>query len=205
TRVETCGRWSLAWRDSPQPISNAAVPASTAIAAPLAPPRRIRGLNLTEGEGDDLGRNAIFTYGDRRARLRLAAQNRQADRPEGGGEGGAADPAHLLLADDEALARPRRAAESQPPQVAVGLALVVEAGDRLLADVAALGEADRLLDDAGLGGHRLGPHLGPEPGPAGLDPQDLRRLGGDLDGAGVEQRFTDAVALGRRDDQADAL
>src|SRR6188472_1293210 len=205
TRVETWGRWSLAWRDSPQPASSAAVPTSATIAAALAPPRPIRGLNLTEGEGDDFSRNAIFTYGDRRAGLRLAAQDRQADRPEGGGEGGAADRPDLLLAEDEALARLRRAAESQSPQVAVGLALVVEAGDRLLTDVAALGEADRLLDDPGLGGHRLGPHLGSEAGTAGLDSHDLRRLGGDLDGAGVEQRRVDAVALGNGDDQVDAV
>ena len=71
-----------------------------------------------------------------------------------------------------------RGLEAQPAQVAVGLALVVEAGDRLLADVAALGEADGALVDAGLLGDRGRRHLAPEARAAGLHPEDLgRRLG----------------------------
>ena len=49
------------------------------------------------------------------------------------------------LAEQQLLARGRRLGQAQPAQVAVGLALVVQARDRLLADVAALREAHRAL------------------------------------------------------------
>ncbi len=52
----------------------------------------------------------------------------------------------------------------------------VQPGDRLLADVAALGEADGLLDDAGLGGHHRVVHVVVQTRDAGLDPDDLGRL-----------------------------
>src|SRR5215207_2298405 len=120
TRVEPEGRCLLAWRDSPQPSSRTVAPMSPAIAAALALPRPTA-LNLTEGEGDNFGRNAIFTYGHGRARLRLAPQDRQADRAEGGGDGGAADRPDLLLARPQDLSGPRRSAQAQAPQVAVGL------------------------------------------------------------------------------------
>ena len=64
--------------------------------------------------------------------------------------------------------------------MAVRLAPVVEARDRLLADVAALAEADGALVDPGLLRDRLGRHLAPEPRPAGLHP-------GDLGGGGVDR------------------
>ena len=144
-RVETLGRCSLGWsriRRSPRPArSRRSAPAT---AAALALPRPIAGLNLAEGQVDDLGRNAIFTYGELGAGLGLAAQDRQADRPQGGGDGrcrrAGRPPSRPARS---AVAGPRRGAQPQASQVAVGLALVVEAGDRLLADVAALGEADR--------------------------------------------------------------
>jgi hypothetical protein len=71
----------------------------------------------------------------------------------------------------------------------------VEAGDRLLADVTALGEADGVLDDGGLGGHRGGVHLGTEAGDTGLDPDDLDRRGTDLDRAGIGEGDEQAVAI----------
>ena len=81
-----------------------------------------------------------------------------------------------------------RGLEPQAAQVAVRLALVVEAGDRLLADVAALGEADGALVDAGLLGDRRRRHLAPEARAAGLHPQDLGRRLGDVHGsAGCQQ------------------
>src|SRR5207245_2357788 len=103
-----------------------------------------------EGQVDHASRNAIFTCGELGARLRLAAQDRQGDRAVEGGDAAAADSAGLLLAKRERRAGRCRGAEPQAAQAAVGLALVVEAGDGLLADVAALAEADRGLDDAGL-------------------------------------------------------
>ena len=82
--------------------------------------------------------------------LGLAAQDRERDRAVGGGEDGGADRAELAVAERDRVAGGRRRLEPQAAQVAVGLALVVQAGDRLLADVAALGEADRALVDPGL-------------------------------------------------------
>ena len=46
--------------------------------------------------------------------------------------------------------RPGERGEPQAAEVAIGLALVVQARDGLLADVAALGEADGALVEAGL-------------------------------------------------------
>ena len=60
--------------------------------------------------------------------------------------------------------------------MAIRLAPVVQAGDRLLADVAALREAHGAVVDAGLLGHRLRVHVVAEPRPAGLDPDALGGL-----------------------------
>src|SRR5205085_1836082 len=69
-----------------------------------------------------------------------------------------ADRSQLPIAEPHRLAGRRRRRQAQPAQVAVRLALVVQAGDRLLADVAALGEAHRALVDPGLlGDRRRGP------------------------------------------------
>ena len=103
--------------------------------------------------------------------------------------------ADLLLAQSELGSGLGRGAQLEPPQVAVRPALVVEAGDRLLADVAALGEADRGIDDPGLGRHRLGAHLGAEPRGSGLDPDDLDCVLADLDGAGRRGRARAAVGV----------
>src|SRR5260221_11902097 len=103
--------------------------------------------NLTEGQVDHASRNAIFTYGELGPGLCLAAQDRQPDRPERGGDGGAAEPPDLLLAEPQRCTRLCRGAQPQPAQVAVGAALVMEAGGRLPARVAALCEADRGRDD----------------------------------------------------------
>jgi hypothetical protein len=53
-------------------------------------PENHLGGNLAEGEGDNFSRNAIFTYGELGAGLRLAADDGQPDRPEGGGDDRAA-------------------------------------------------------------------------------------------------------------------
>ena len=66
------------------------------------------------------------------------------------------------------------AVETQPAKVAVRLAPVVEAGHRLLADVAALREADGAVVDSGLLGDRRGGHLAAEPRTPRLHAQDLR-------------------------------
>ena len=60
--------------------------------------------------------------------------------------------------------------------MAVRLASVMQAGHRLLPDVAALGEADGALVDSRLLGHRLGIHVIAEPWPPGLDANALGRL-----------------------------
>src|SRR5207253_5871220 len=70
--------------------------------------------------------------------------------------------------------------QPQPAQVAVGLALVEKARDSLLADVAALREADRALVDAGLLRNHIVAELESEPRAPGLDAEDLSRLGGHL-------------------------
>ena len=119
--------------------------------------------------------------------------------PRAGETAGAAEPCRPRFSPSRSAAPGSAGAlSSQPAQVAVRPALVVEAGDRLLADVAALGEADRALDDPGLGGHRLGAHLGAEARGAGLDPEDLGGLLADLDGAGVERARGRRVARRRR-------
>ena len=85
------------------------------------------------------------------ARLGLAAHQRQRDRAEPGRVDDRADPPDLALAERAAASPARRPArEAQPAQVAVRLALVVQARDGLLADVAALREAHRALVEAGL-------------------------------------------------------
>ena len=99
----------------------------------------------------------------------------------------------------------RGRAQTQAAQPPVRLAAVVKAGDGLLADVAALLEVDRPLDDPGLGGHRLRPHVKAEARPPRLHPDDLRRLLADRRGSGCNElllkRF-DCVGAG---DQVEAL
>ncbi len=85
------------------------------------------------------------------------------------------------LARRAAAPSPRSAGsrQAQAAQVAVRLALVVQPGDGLLADVAALREAHGALVDAGLLGDRVAVHVEAEARPAGLDPQALGGLLGD--------------------------
>ena len=73
--------------------------------------------------------------------------------------------------------------------MAVRLAPVVQPGDRLLADVAALGEADRALVDPGLLGDRRRRHLAAEARPARLDPDDLGGRLVDRLGAARDERL----------------
>src|SRR3954451_853997 len=141
------------------------------------PPRYLSrvpsGRNLAERQVDNLCRNAIFTYGQLVARLRLPPHDRQRDRAVRRGHAEAAHRADLLLAQAQGVSGRHRAGEAEAAQAPVRAPAVVEAGDGLLADVAALGEADGGVDDAGLGGHRRRAHLGAEAGPAALDADDL--------------------------------
>ena len=112
-----------------------------------------------------------------------------------------------LLAEPDLGAAIRRLGQPQAAQVAVRLAPVMKARDRLLAHVAPLGEAHGALVDAGLLRHRVGVHVEAEPRPAGLDAHALRRLlrdGLDVEGrAGLadhvhaeQRRDVDAVLAG---------
>ena len=85
------------------------------------------------------------------------------------------------------------------------MAPVVHAGDRLLADVAALREAHRALHDPGLAGQVLLAHVDAVARPAALDAHDLGRLGADRLGARVQRaRSARRRAASRRDQQVDA-
>ena len=85
---------------------------------------------------------------------RLAADERQRDRPEPGET--TALPTRPTAARRSRARRPAAtgAAQPQPPQLTVRLAAVVQPRDRLLADVAALRERHRALVEPGL----LGDH-----------------------------------------------
>src|SRR3954454_17466257 len=122
---------------------------------------------LRERQLDDLSGRAL-TDGELLADLCLTPDDRQRDRAVGGGEAGGADGADLPLAEAQGIAGRGEFTEAKPAKGSVRLAAVVEAGHRLLADVAPLLEVDGALDDAGLRGHVLGAHVEPEPRPAGL-------------------------------------
>ena len=99
-------------------------------------------------------------------------------RAAGGGE--TAVPTLPTSRSPSSTASPGGAArvEAQAAQVPVRLALVVEARDGLLADVAALGEADgALVDPRLLAASSRCRISAPRRGPAGLDPEDLGGLG----------------------------
>ena len=131
------------------------------------------------------------------AGLGLAADDRERDRAERGGEDRGPDRAHDLLARARSRRRREGPRRAQAAQVAVRLALVVQAGDRLLADVAALGEADGALVDARLLRDRLRRHLAPEARTALLDPDDLGGLGAHRgDAGGLEGGGKGAAAAG---------
>ena len=74
-----------------------------------------------------------------------------------------------------------RRRQAQPAQMAVGLALVEQPRDGLLADVAALGEAHRALVQRGLLRDRRVVHVQAEARAPGLDAQDLGGRLGDRD------------------------
>ena len=80
---------------------------------------------------------------------------------------------------------------------------VVQPGDRLLADVAALGEGDRLLDDPGLGREHGRVDLGAEARDAGLDAGDLVGLGADRARAGRDQLAPERRHVARRAEHVD--
>jgi hypothetical protein len=114
TRLATCGRGLLVWLSVPQPAATSASAPTAPATANLALPRPIA-RNLAEGQVDDARRNAIFTYGELGPGLGLAPQDRQADRPEGGGDDGAAELADLLLTQGQGRARRRRSTQPQSP------------------------------------------------------------------------------------------
>src|SRR3954454_11884471 len=86
--------------------------------------------------------------GHRVPRAGFAAHKREPDRSVLGGDDHRTEPADDLLAEVQLGARRRRLAQPQPEQAAVRLAPVVEPRDRLLPDVAALGERDGALVEA---------------------------------------------------------
>src|SRR3954463_12485109 len=125
-----------------------------------------------EGERDDLGLDARIAHEDAGSGLGLAADHRQRDGPQGGGEDGGPDGPDLTLAEADRVARRGRRFEAKAAKVAVRLAPVMEAGDRLLADIAALREAHGALVDPGLLRDRRGGHLVAEARSSRLHAQD---------------------------------
>src|SRR5918995_1086604 len=128
-----------------------------------------------EWELDQLGGRSLVSDRDAVAGSGLATHDSERNRAEGGGDAGGPDASERALAEPDLLTGSRRPLQAQPPQMAVRLPPVVQAGHRLLADVAALGEADRALVDSGLRGDRGLGHLCAEPRPPGLHAEDLRR------------------------------
>ena len=100
---------------------------------------------LPEGQLHQGRGHAAVTDGHGVAGRRLAAHDREADRPERGGDDGRAEAADHALAEPQLVAGRGGLGQPQAAQVAVGLAAVEEARDRLLADVATLGEGDGAL------------------------------------------------------------
>src|SRR5271166_4118334 len=108
--------------------------------------------------------------------LDLPSHQRQGDRAQPRGQCTAAEAPHRALPERELLAGPCGLGQEQAAQVTVGPALVVKAGDRLLAHVAALGEADRPLVEAGLLGYHRVVEVDSESRPPSLDAQALDGL-----------------------------
>src|SRR6185312_11220659 len=106
-----------------------------------------------EGQLEHLGARPARD-GEGRARLGLAPYQSERDRAEAGGVDDAAEVPDELLAEVQLRPRFGGRGERQPAQVSVRLALVEQAGDGLLADVAALREADGAVVEAGLLGDR---------------------------------------------------
>jgi hypothetical protein len=88
--------------------------------------------------------------------------------------------------------------------VAVGPAAPVQPRDRLLADVAALGEADGAIVEARLLGDDGVVEVGPIARAAALDAQDLGGVLFGCDRACREQRFAHAIGVGAVADDVDA-
>ena len=141
---------------------------------------------------------------DQRPGRGLPPDHGERDRAERGGDDGRPDPPHVAAFERDRVVLGDGRIEPEPAQVPVGLSPVVQAGDRLLADVAALGEADGASVDARLLRDRGGAHLAPEAGASRLDAQDLGRRLGDLDGAGLDQRPGDVRRPAGRADEVDA-
>src|SRR5262245_18926308 len=180
------GRGLFSKSSSPQAaIANAAATAATgkmsllptliprATLTEALPPERW--FAASERQVHDLGIDPVADR-DRCSRLGLPAADRQRDRAARGGADRRTHPAQLTLAQPERVAGGDLGREPQPAKAAVGLSLVLQPGDGLLADVAALSEADRALVDPGLLGDRRSGHLATESRAPALDANDLRRL-----------------------------
>src|SRR5579875_3511028 len=141
-----------------------------------------------ERQLDDRRANAAWHQGDLRARRRLAAHERQSDRPETWRDGRRCDPPDRPLAKAQLLAAGQRRAGAQPAQLSVRLAPVVKPGDRLLAYIAALGEGDgAFVEPRFLRDHRV-VEVDPVAWASALDPDDLGALLADRKGSRCDQR-----------------
>src|SRR5688572_11479364 len=155
----TAGRGSFSKSSRPQPAAATTVTAARAATIALPLLRAIRGESNRSALGAlrlirDLGGDASVADRERRARLRLGSHHRQGDRPELRGDHGRGDRPDLTIAQAQGGAGLGGSREPQRTQRPVRLAAIVKAGDRLLADVAALVEVDGALDDPRLCRHR---------------------------------------------------
>ena len=180
---------------------------------PRQPPHAHRGRNPSRtptGGGADVRtaarRLGAIAVADRRpwrpARPRGAGSRARSGRGRGRGPRCRSCRARARRGAPDRRRRPAR--QPQAAQMAVRLALVVQAGDRLLADVAALGEADRALVDPRLLRDRRRGHLAAEPRPARLDPHDLGRLLVDRLGSALGERAEQRRDLVARQREVDA-
>ena len=133
-----------------------------------------------EGEVLHLGRRAGVADGDGVAGRGLPPHERERDRAVGGGDRDARQAADLLLAEPQHGSGGDRLGQAEAAQVAVRLAPVVEAGDRLLPDVAALAERHGALVEAGLLRDHAVIEVDAVARAAALDPHDLGGLLADL-------------------------
>src|SRR6185312_7550854 len=130
-----------------------------------------------ERQLDDRG--AGLPGAQRRAGLGLAAHDRERDRAVRRRDDDASEPADGLSVEDQLRVAGDRSRQPQAAQAAVRLALVIEARDGLLADVAALLERDRALVEAGLLRDRRVVQVDAVARAAALDAQRLDRVLGD--------------------------
>src|ERR1039458_7552261 len=119
----------------------------------------------------------MLAHADRAPGLGLAAHEPQPDRAIGGGENRAGAPPEGALAQAQLRARRARhrgrPGQAQPAQMAVWLAAVIQARDRLLADVAPPCEPPRALVQPALRGDPAVVEAPSVAGAPALDAHDL--------------------------------